>query len=253
MIALATTSRGARSASSCWPDHEAVALEVDEERALAADRLGDQRLLALRVGPEVHHRRVELHELEVAQGRAGTQRDRHAVAGGDAGVGGLREHLAEPAAGEHDRPAVGGADAVALTLAEHVQGHACHAAVRREQQVDGQGVLDDLDLGRALDRRDQRALDLGARGVAAGVRDPVAVVAALAGQRELAVVVVELGAEGDQLAYGVGSLGHEDADGLDVTRSGAGDQGVGQVLLGGVTRARARQRCRPAPTGSSRR
>ena len=56
--------------------HEAVALEVDEERALAADRLGDQRLLAARVGAEVHHRRVELHELQVAQRRPG--------AGGDA-------------------------------------------------------------------------------------------------------------------------------------------------------------------------
>ena len=146
---------------------------------------------------------------------------------------------------------MGGTDAVALPLAEHVQGHPGDAAVVGEQQVDGQGVLDHLDLGRTLDRGDEGALDLGARRVATGVRDPVAVVAALAGQRQLAVVVVELGAEGDQLAYGVGPLGHQRADRLDVARTGAGDQGVVEVLLGGVPRARARPRCRPAPTGWS--
>ena len=107
VIALATTSRGARSASSCDALHEPVALEVDEERALAADRLGDQRLLAAGVGAEVHHRRVELHELQVAQRRPGPQRERHAVAGRHRGVRGLREHLAEPAAGEHHGPAAG--------------------------------------------------------------------------------------------------------------------------------------------------
>ena len=48
MIALATTSRGARSASGCTPGHEAHAVVVDEERALAAHRLADQRLLARR-------------------------------------------------------------------------------------------------------------------------------------------------------------------------------------------------------------
>ena len=218
--------------------HEAVALEVDEERALAAHGLGDQRLLALRVGAEPHHGRVELHELEVAQPGAGAQRDRHPVAGGDARVGGLAEDLAEPAGGEHDRAAVHGADAVALALAEHVQGQPGDAAVGGAQQVDGQRVLDDLDLGRPLDRGDEGALDLGAGRVAAGVGDPVAVVAALAGQRQLAVgVVVELGAERDQLADRLRALGHQDAYGVDVAGARAGHEGVVLVLLGGVARA----------------
>ena len=50
-------------------------------------------------------------------------------------------------------------------------------------------MLDHLDAGvvaHRLERRDERAGDLGAGGVAAGVRDAVAVVAALAGQRDLA-------------------------------------------------------------------
>ena len=44
-------------------------------------------------------------------------------------------------------------------------------------------MLDDLDAGLGGDRRDQRPLDLRTGGVAAGVRDPVTVVAALPGQR----------------------------------------------------------------------
>ena len=113
--------------------HEAVALEVDEEGALAADRLGDEGLLALGVGAEIHHRRVELHVLQVAQRRPGAERDRHAVPGRDARVGRLGEDLAEAAAGEHDRSAVGRADAVALALAEHVQRHPGDSAVVGER------------------------------------------------------------------------------------------------------------------------
>ena len=218
--------------------HEAVALEVDEERALAADRLGDQRLLAAGVGAEVHHGGVELHELEVADRGAGTQRDRRTVPGRDRGVGGLREDLPEPAAGQHDRAAVHGADAVVLALAHHVQGEPGDRAVRVEQQVDGQRVLDDLDLGCGLDGRVEGPLDLRARGVAAGVGDAVAVVAALAGQADLAGgVVVEVGAEGDQLAYGGGAVGDQDAHGLLVARARAGHEGVALVLLGGVAGA----------------
>ena len=107
-----------------------------------------------------------------------------------------------------------------------------------QQQVDGQRVLDDLDLRRPLDGGDQRALDLGAGGVAAGVRDAVAVVAALAGQRQLAVgVVVEVGAERDQLAHRLGALVDQHPYGVHVAGAGARDEGVVLVLLGGVPRA----------------
>ena len=92
--------------------------------------------------------------------------------------------------------------------------------------------------GAAADRGDERALDLRAGGVAAGVGDAVAVVAALAGQRQLAVGhVVEVGAEGDQLAHGLGALAYQRPDGVQVAGTGPGDQGVDLVLVGGVTRA----------------
>ena len=112
------------------------------------------------------------------------------------------------------------------------------AAVVGEQQVDGERVLDDLDLGRRRDGRDQRALDLGAGGVAARVGDPVAVVAALAGQRDHAVgVVVEVRAERDQLADGLRTLVDQDAYGVRVADAGARDERVELVLLGGVAGA----------------
>ncbi len=138
---------------------------------------------------------MELHELQVAQDRAGAVGQRHPVAGRDGRVGGLREHLPEAATGEHDGAAADRAHPVVLALAHDVQRHAGDTAVVGEEQVDGEGVLDHLDLGGPSHGRDQRALDLGPGGVAAGMGDAVAVVSSLAGQAELAVgVEVEVGA-----------------------------------------------------------
>jgi hypothetical protein len=64
------------------------------------------------------------------------------------------------------------------------------------------------------------------------------VVAALAGEQDLAFgVLVEGGAGGDQPADGVRALGDQDPHRLLVAQPGSGDQGVVQVLLGGVVRA----------------
>ena len=109
-----------------------------------------------------------LVRFEVAQPGPRAQRDGHPVAGGDAGVRRLAEHLAEAARGQHDRPAVHGADAVVLPLAEDVQRQTGDAPVGRAEEVDRHRVLDDLDLGCALDRGDQGALDLRAGRVTAG-------------------------------------------------------------------------------------
>ena len=76
-----------------------------------------------------------------------------------------------------------------------MQSDAGDAAAGARDQVEHQRVLDDLDPRVGVDGGDQRALDLGAGRVASRVRDPVAEVAALAGERELAGGgVVELGA-----------------------------------------------------------
>jgi hypothetical protein len=121
-----------------------------------------------------------------------------------------------------------------LALAHDVQGDACGAAVGVREEVEDEGVLDGADTARA-DRLDQRAGDLRSGGVAAGVGDAAAVVAALAGESQAALGgLVEVRAGRDEAAYGVRALGDQDADRLLVAQSGAGDQGVVQVLLGGV-------------------
>ncbi len=127
---------------------------------------------------------MELHELEVAEHRSGPERERHPVAGGDGGVGGLREDLAQPTRGEYDGPAAHRPDSVTLALTHHVQGDSRDATVGREQEVDRECVLHDLDVGRSLDGRDEGALDLGPGRITPGVCDPVAMVPSLAGQRE---------------------------------------------------------------------
>ena len=102
MIALATTSRGASSASACTAGHEPLAGAVDQERALAAHRLGDERLLAARSVAEPEHGRVELHELQVRDVGARAQRQGDPVAGRDRRVGRGGVDLAHAAGGQHD-------------------------------------------------------------------------------------------------------------------------------------------------------
>lgn len=133
-----------------------------------------------------------------------------------------------------------GAHAVVLALAHDVEGDACGAAVGVGEQVEDERVLDRPYAPRA-DRLDERAGDLRAGRVTARVGDAPAVVAALAGQFQAALVgLVEVGAGLDEAAHGVGALGDEEAHGVLVAQAGAGDQGVVQVLFGGVALAEGR-------------
>lgn len=124
-----------------------------------------------------------------------------------------------------------------LALAHDVQRDAGRTAFGVREQIQDQGVLDGVQGGLA-DRADQGAGDLRAGRVAARVGDAAAVVAALAGQRDVAAVGgVEVRAGGDQSAYGVGALGDQGAHGLLVAEARARDEGVVEVLLGGVALA----------------
>ena len=184
------------------PDHKPRAMDVDQHRAFAAYRLGNQRLLTDRVGSEPQDGRVELHELHVGDRRTCAQRERDAVAGSDRRIRGRREHLAEPAGRQHNRATERRTDTVAAAGADHVQGDTAGATVSGLQQVDDERVLDDLDAFGRLHRSDQRPLDFGAGGIAAGVRDATAKVTAFAGEREITgVVEVEPGAELDEFAH----------------------------------------------------
>ncbi len=232
-------------------DHEAHAVAVDQVGALAAHGLGDERLLALRVRAEEQHGGVELHELQVGDLGSRAQGERDTVAGGDRGVGRGGEDLAHAAGRQDDRGGVHGAHAVVLALAHHVQGHARGTAVGVREEIQDERVLDGAHAPRT-NRLDQRAGDLRAGRVAARVRDPAPVVAALAGELQAALLrLVEVGARLDEPAHGVRALGDEDPHRVLVAQPGARDQGVGQVLLGGVALAEGRGDAALRPAGGA--
>ena len=186
---------------------------------------------------------MELDELDVPEPGPGAQRRRHPVAGRNRRIGRHRVDLSDPAGRQDHGACVHRADAAAGALAEHVQGDTGDGrrlvgADFGRNQIEDEGVLDDLDSRIGGDARDQRPLDLRARGIPAGVGDAVAVVAALAGQLEgTAGISVEFRTARDQLRDLLGAFADEHPDRLLDAQAGAGGQGVVDVLLDGVPSA----------------
>ncbi len=116
------------------------------------------------------------------------------------------------------------------------------------------GVLDHLDAAGVEGPGDERALDLRAGRVAARMRDAVAVVTALAGQRQPPVCrAVEPGAPLGQLAHRGRALAHQHAAPRPRRRRRRPRRPCPGSAGRASHRLRARRRCRPAPSGSSRR
>jgi hypothetical protein len=232
--------------------HEPGAGRVDEVGALPSHRLGDQRLPAPRPRTQPQHGRMELHELQVGHRGAGPQRQRHPVARGHLGVGGGGEDLPEPAGGQHDGGGPRRAHPVALPFAHDVQGHAGGPAGVVDEQVEDEGVFDDLDLRRLLQRREQRPADLGPGGVPAGVRDAALEMPALAGQRDVAVGAhIEVGAGRDEPADGRRPLRDEGPHGRVRAQPDPGGEGVGEMLGGAVIGGQRRRDAALRPPGGA--
>ena len=138
-------------------DHEACTGRVEQHRTLTPHGLRDEGLLALRQGAEPHDRRVELDELDVSDVGAGTQRKGHTVARGDIGIRRLAEDLAEAPGREDHRRGQGRTDTIALSGPHDMERDALRMAPVIEQQVQCQGVLDDLDARIQLNRGDEGA------------------------------------------------------------------------------------------------
>jgi len=206
--------------------HEAFAPAVDQEGALAPDGLGDQPPRGAR---DVESGRVELDELHVLEHRSGPIGDRYAVAGGHLGVGGLAVEAAEAAAGqdglfcpkERQPRDLGGE-------------HRAEALAVVRQEVYDEGVVECSDAGVGGNTREEDSLDLGPRGIAVGVDDAGARVAALPGAVEAARLPVEACAEGDQLVDALRPLANHGLDDLAVAKSLAHGHGVADVILEGV-------------------
>ena len=175
---------------------------------------------------------MELHELHVAQLGAGPVGGGHAVAGGHGRIGRLAVDHAGAAAGQ-DR-LLGPDQQLAAAAAATTRAPTQRALVR--QQIDGEGVVPDRDVGRLAGAVDDGPHDLEAGGVAEGVDDAAMAVAALARQGQLAVFLVEVRAAADQVVDLLGRLAHHHLDDVAVAQAGAGGQRVLDVVLEAVLR-----------------
>ena len=104
------------------------------------------------------------------------------------------------------------------------------------QQVEREGVVPEGDVRCLPGAGDDGAHDLVAGGVAQGVDDAAVAVAALAGQGQLAVFLVELRAPVDQVVDLVGRFADHHLDDGAIAQAGAGGQRVLDVVLEAVLR-----------------
>ena len=178
-------------------EHDPASVAVDQHGALAAHRLGDQRLLTrgvrarstARWGGTAPSRRRRPRRRPAAPAPA-RRRWRRPGSRSRRTPGRSRRWRAPwpGRAGRPRRPATPSACDAGDPQADD-------AAVGGAQRVERDGVLEHLDAAGAQGAG-ERAGDLRAARVAAGVHDPVAAVPALAGQRRAAAdVEVEAGAE----------------------------------------------------------
>ena len=77
--------------------HEPATITIDQPRARAADRFGDQ---AAGTAGDVEHRGMELHELHVAEFRTRPPGERHPITAGAGRIGRFAVELSGAARGE---------------------------------------------------------------------------------------------------------------------------------------------------------
>ena len=138
--------------------HECGAVAQFEDSAFAANRLADQERLCRRMEQRGG---MKLDELHVCHHRAGTPTHRHAVAGGDGRVCGMRVNLPHAATGQHRGLRVKNANLARATVQRG--GPAAHPAA--DQKVQREVVFENGDLGVMAHRRQQRPLNFAPREV----------------------------------------------------------------------------------------
>ena len=209
--------------------HEAVPGGVPQDRALAAQRFGDEEGGAVS-GDE--RGGVELHELDVADDRSGAEGEAEPVGGRAGRVGRVAVERARAAGGEDDGARFDGGG-----VAVRVFDDRADAAAGVDDQLPRPRADAEVE-SRALRPRRQRRLDVEARPVSARMQHAVDGVRALASERDPSVpAAVEADAELDQAADRRGALPGQDADGGRVAEPRAGADRVGGVAFGVVVRA----------------
>ena len=220
--------------------HETLAIGQAEQGAFAAQCLGDEETLGLRV---VQAGRVELVELQVADPAAGAPGHGDAVAGVAVGIAGIKVDLARAAGGQHAEAGTEGIDFAAFPI-QHVGAQAAlarQAELALGDQVDRHPLRQQLDVRSPPGLGQQGIEDRGAGGVG-GMDDAPVAVPAFAGQvvfeAAFLVVVLLVAGEGhplfDQPLDRFAAMLHGEAHRVLAAQAATGDQGVLDVGFHGV-------------------
>ena len=216
---------------------------IVQGRALAADRLGDQKALA--PGEADHGGGVELQQLEVSQRRAGGVGEQQADPLRAGRVGGARPQRRGATRAEHDRARGDDSPVVADQAATAAMGGVPIGPQRARPRA-----LEYGDSWLRGDARRQLANDATARRGAAGVDDTPDRVPALEAERESSgAIAVEADAERLQVFYPGGRLAHEDLGRRASDERAPGALGVGEVQLEAVVGAERRREAALRPVG----
>ena len=235
--------------------HEAFAIGQLQMCAFAAQGFGDQEALGLRV---VQARGVELVELQVGDPAARAPGHRNAVAARTVGVAGIEVDLGGAARGENGEACAIGIDFTAGAV-QYVGAQAAFARQAQAffgDQVDGDALLQQLDVGALAGLIEQGLENRGPGGIGS-VNDSAMAVAAFAGQVELKATVVAAGmfiaGEGytlvDQPLDGFPAVLDGEAHGVFVAQATAGVKGVFDVGLHGVCVVQHRSHAALGPEG----
>jgi len=229
---------GCQVAEGVDPGHHRPAVVVAQGRAGAAQRLGDERARSARTR-RPQHGRVELDELDVAQHGPGPGGEGEAVAGDAGGVGRGRVGVTETTRGEHDCPCGHVTHLEVTTVFAHpgdVDADDPSVPVVVASEVEGERARPQAEpppVEEAAEGGAQHTVDLGARGVAAGVHDPVPGVPPFEAERS----GVEAGPELPQASDLARRRVHQGLDGVDGAQAGTCAERVGGMQLlavGGV-------------------
>ncbi len=200
---------------------EPLAGSVEQGRALAADRLGDQQAVELGPGPG-QRGRVELAELEI--GEVGPRRPRENLPGADRPPGVGRPPPQGRGAARREKSRRGGDRAL---VGDHPV-----AALSVAPQRQRRGALARLHPRLGVDHRRQLRGQLVTGLAAAGMDDAAAGVPSLETERESSLVVeVELDAPLLQIAHRRRRLGDEHLDRRGPAEASAGGDRVVGVAL----------------------
>jgi len=104
------------------------------------------------------------------------------------------------------------------------------------QQIEREGVVPDRDVGRCRGLRNHRAHHFVPGGIPQGMDDPAMAVPALARQREMSLLFVEVRPPADEVVDLAGRLAHDHLNHVSMAQAAAGRQRVLDVILEAVLR-----------------